>query len=57
MAGTLNSAQTIRIEPPIVVTYEEIDKGLAILEEALSEIYLSLNPEAKVKKKKFLGIF
>jgi acetylornithine/succinyldiaminopimelate/putrescine aminotransferase len=57
MAGTLNSAQTIRIEPPIVVTYDEIDAGLSILEEAVSEVFLSLSPETKSKKKKFLGIF
>lgn len=26
IAGTLNSAITSRIEPPIVITYEEIDR-------------------------------
>lgn len=56
MAGTLNSAQTIRIEPPIVVTYQEIDKGLAILEEALSEVYCAINQKTQ-KKKKVFGIF
>jgi putrescine aminotransferase len=35
LAGTLNSAKTIRIEPPLVISYEEIDEGLGILEEAL----------------------
>ena len=54
MAGTLNSAQTIRIEPPIVVTYEEINSGLAILEEALAEVFMQMNPKApKMKKKIF----
>ena len=53
MAGTLNSAQTIRIEPPIVMTYEEIDKGLVILEEALREVYIQMNPQATKKKKIF----
>lgn len=53
MAGTLNSAQTIRIEPPIVVTYEEIDRGLAILEKALAEVYMQMHPQTLKKKKIF----
>ena len=36
--GTLNSAKTIRIEPPIVISYEEIDQGLDILETTLVHI-------------------
>lgn len=56
MAGTLNSAQTIRIEPPIVVNYQEIDRGLVILEEALAQVYRTLISEAPKKKKRF-GIF
>ena len=28
VAGTLTSAQTIRIEPPLVITYEQIDAVL-----------------------------
>jgi putrescine aminotransferase len=38
VAGTLTSAQTIRIEPPLVITYEEIDQGLAALEEAVETV-------------------
>lgn len=38
VAGTLTSAQTIRIEPPLVITYEEIDEGLNHLAEAVAEV-------------------
>jgi putrescine aminotransferase len=38
VAGTLTSAQTIRIEPPLVITYDEIDQGLSALNEAVAEV-------------------
>jgi putrescine aminotransferase len=38
VAGTLTSAQTIRIEPPLVITYEQIDAVLDRLEDTLEEI-------------------
>lgn len=38
VAGTLTSAQTIRIEPPLVVTKEQMDTLLNRLGETLSEI-------------------
>jgi putrescine aminotransferase len=38
VAGTLTSAQTIRIEPPLVITYDEINQGLAALEEATAAV-------------------
>lgn len=38
LAGTLTSAHTIRIEPPLVITYEEIDEGLSRLEETVAEV-------------------
>ncbi len=38
VAGTLTSAQTIRIEPPLVITYEQIDALLNRLEDTLEEI-------------------
>ncbi len=38
VAGTLTSAHTIRIEPPLVITYEEIDEGLSRLEETVAEV-------------------
>ena len=38
VAGTLTSAQTIRIEPPLVITYEQLDKVLDRLEDVLKEI-------------------
>lgn len=37
-AGTLVNAQTVRIEPPITQSYENIDKVLAALDEALAEV-------------------
>ena len=38
VAGTLTSAQTIRIEPPLVITYEEINQGLTALDEAVAAV-------------------
>jgi len=38
VAGTLTSAQTIRIEPPLVITYDEINQGLKALEEAVAAV-------------------
>ena len=42
VAGTLTSAQTIRIEPPLVITYEQIDQVLNRLEDTLKEVSKSL---------------
>jgi putrescine aminotransferase len=38
VAGTLISAQTIRFEPPLVITYEQIDEVLNRLEDTLTEV-------------------
>jgi putrescine aminotransferase len=38
VAGTLTNAQSIRIEPPLVITYEQIDEVLNRLEDTLEEI-------------------
>jgi putrescine aminotransferase len=38
VAGTLTSAQTIRIEPPLIIGYEQIDAVLDRLADTLSEI-------------------
>ena len=38
VAGTLTSAHTIRIEPPIVISYEQIDEVLNRLEDTLKEV-------------------
>jgi putrescine aminotransferase len=38
VAGTLISAQTVRIEPPLVITYEEIDSLLNRLEDTLRDV-------------------
>jgi putrescine aminotransferase len=38
VAGTLTSAQTIRIEPPLIVSYEQIDNLLVRLGDVLREV-------------------
>lgn len=38
VAGTLTSAQTVRIEPPLVITYDEINQGLDALKGAVEEV-------------------
>ncbi len=38
VAGTLTSAHTIRIEPPIVIEYSQIDEVLNRLEDTLKEV-------------------
>ncbi len=38
VAGTLTSAQTIRIEPPLVISYPEIDEGLNRLYDSVEEV-------------------
>jgi putrescine aminotransferase len=42
VAGTLTSAHTIRIEPPLVITYEQIDTVLNRLEDTLKEVSKTL---------------
>ncbi len=38
VAGTLTSAQTIRIEPPLIITHEQMDMLLDRLDDVLKEI-------------------
>jgi len=38
VAGTLTSAQTIRIEPPLVIEYTQIDEVLKRLSDAVAEV-------------------
>jgi putrescine aminotransferase len=38
VAGTLTSAQTIRIEPPLIIAQEEIDEGLNRLTDAVGAV-------------------
>jgi putrescine aminotransferase len=42
VAGTLTSAHTIRFEPPLIITLQQIDEVLNRLEDTLDEIGLSL---------------
>ncbi len=48
IAGTLNSALTSRIEPPIVITYEEIDIGIKALEKSLKIVSEQLKKSIQV---------
>jgi len=41
-AGTLVNAKTVRMEPPAIVTYEQIDTVLKRFGETLEEISKSL---------------
>ncbi|MBN1149036.1 MAG: aminotransferase class III-fold pyridoxal phosphate-dependent enzyme [Anaerolineales bacterium] len=42
VAGTLTSAHTIRIEPPLVITYQQLDAVLERLSDTLAEIAKTL---------------
>ena len=42
VSGTLTSAQTVRIEPPLVISYEQLDIVLDRLEDALKELSKTL---------------
>jgi putrescine aminotransferase len=42
VSGTLTNAHTVRIEPPLVITYEEIDEVLNRLEDCLAEVAKTL---------------
>jgi putrescine aminotransferase len=42
VSGTLTSAQTVRIEPPLVITYDEINQGLESLSEAVETVAKTL---------------
>jgi putrescine aminotransferase len=42
VAGTLTSAQTIRIEPPLIISQEEIDEGLNRLNDAVGTVAKAL---------------
>eukprot|EP00727_Mastigamoeba_balamuthi_P008179 m51a1_g3982 putative putrescine aminotransferase (502) ;mRNA; f:457554-459442 len=37
VSGTLNSSQSIRIEPPLVITQQQMERVIAMLEQALNE--------------------
>ena len=38
VAGTLNNARVIRIEPPAIQSYETIDKALQVIDEAITAV-------------------
>ena len=42
VAGTLTNAQTIRIEPPLVIEYAQIDEVLSRLSDVLAEVSKTL---------------
>lgn len=40
------AGNVLRIQPPLIITYEEIDKGLAIIDEAITEYEAGQIPDA-----------
>ena len=42
ISGTLNNSRVIRVEPPLVITYEEIDTILNRLEDTLQELHATV---------------
>lgn len=48
VAGTLTSAQTIRIEPPLIISYAELDEGMNRLSDALSQVSSTITAEVPV---------
>jgi putrescine aminotransferase len=42
VAGTLTSAQTVRIEPPLIVSMEQLDMMLERLEDTLKSVSRSM---------------
>ena len=43
ISGTLNNSRVIRVEPPLVITREEIDTILNRLEDTLQELRASVS--------------
>jgi putrescine aminotransferase len=51
ISGTLNNSRVIRVEPPLVITYEEINTILNRLEDTLQELYTLVSlPAAPIIK-------
>jgi putrescine aminotransferase len=50
VAGTLISAQTVRIEPPLVITFEQINEVLNRLESTLEEVAKTADVELYPEK-------
>ncbi len=48
--GTLNNVKTLRIEPPGIISYQTMDKIVAILDETLTEVEQSLRQAAAGKQ-------
>lgn len=51
ISGTYINSRVLRVEPPLVISYEQLDKFLEALEDSLKEVYKthSLNEVAAVK--------
>ena len=47
VSGTLNNARVIRIEPPLTISYEEIDTALNRLEDTLVSLHTSVSTRGK----------
>ncbi|MBO0795644.1 MAG: aminotransferase class III-fold pyridoxal phosphate-dependent enzyme, partial [Ktedonobacteraceae bacterium] len=44
ISGTLNNARVLRVEPPLIITYEEINEVLNRLEDTLAELRGTTSP-------------
>jgi len=45
VSGTLTSAQTVRMEPPLIISMEQLDMALDRLEDTLNSVARSLENE------------
>ncbi|MBI4056800.1 MAG: putrescine aminotransferase [Elusimicrobia bacterium] len=45
VAGTLFNAKTLRIEPPLTITQQEIDKAMLVMEKVFKEVNAKYFPE------------
>lgn len=48
ISGTLNNSRVVRVEPPLVITYAEIDMVLNHLEDTLRELHTTVSPPSSL---------
>ncbi|MBV9231638.1 MAG: putrescine aminotransferase [Chloroflexi bacterium] len=55
ISGTLNNSRVIRVEPPLIITREEIDTILNRLEDTLQELYATVSAPALPAQSQAIG--
>ena len=50
ISGTYINARVLRVEPPLVISYEQLDKFLEALEESIKTVHDEINATAAVRK-------